>query len=90
MNPARAGAFFVHAPLVSCDRADFIINASLPGEGRFEQLMIGAGRLDEMALGGAEGWLPVVDFVEAMQPLGLDDELLSNWRFFAHADFVGP
>lgn len=55
----------------------------------FEQLLIGAGRLDEMALGGAEGWLPVDDFVEAMQSLGLNDEQLGNWRFFAQAAFVG-
>ncbi len=54
----------------------------------FEQLLIGAGRLDEMALGGAEGWLPVDDFVEDMQSLGLDDEQLGNWRLFAQAAFV--
>jgi hypothetical protein len=55
----------------------------------YEQLLIGAGRLDEMAVGGAEGWLPVEDFVDAMRPLGLDDEQLGNWRFFAEAAFVG-
>ncbi len=55
----------------------------------FEQLLIGAGRLDEMAGGGAEGWLPVEDFVETMQSLRLDDEQLGNWRFFAEAAFVG-
>lgn len=55
----------------------------------FEQLLVGAGRLEEMAAGGAEGWLAVEDFVEAMQSLGLDDEQLGNWRFFVGATFVG-
>ena len=55
----------------------------------FEQLLVGAGRIDEMAVGGAEGWLPVEDFLDSMRPLGLDDEQLSNWRFFAEATFVG-
>ncbi len=55
----------------------------------FEQLLIGAGRLDEMAVAGAEGWLPVADFVDAMRSLGLDDEQLGNWRYFAEAAFVG-
>jgi len=59
------------------------------GSEQFEQLLIGAGRLSEMAVGGAEGWLPVEDFVDAMRSLGLDDEQLGNWRFFAEAALVG-
>lgn len=38
---------------------------------------------------GAEDWLPVEDLVDAMRSLGLDDEQLANWRFFAEATFVG-
>ncbi len=55
----------------------------------FGQLLIGAGRLDEMAAAGAEGWLPVEDFVDAMRLLDLDEEQLLNWRFFAQGAFVG-
>ena len=55
----------------------------------FEQLLIGAGRLDQMVNDGVEGWLPVEDFLEALAPFQLDDEQLENWRFFAETALVG-
>lgn len=55
----------------------------------FEDMLIAAGRLDEMRATGAEGWLPVEDFIESLDPFDLDEEQLRNWRFFAEMALVG-
>lgn len=55
----------------------------------FEQLLVAAGRLDQMAFEGADGWLPVEDFLDSLQSFKLDEEQMRNWRFFAETALVG-
>jgi hypothetical protein len=54
----------------------------------FADVLILAGRLDEMAGAGAEGQLPILEFLDSLQPLGLTDEEIGNWRFFAQMTFL--
>ncbi len=55
----------------------------------FEQLLVAAGRLDQMVFEGADGWLPVEDFLESLESFNLDEEQMRNWRFFAETALVG-